>query len=268
MFGMHVRHGRDDGLYLMPPQRRRPSVPVSSTPFLTRISVPKPAEGREEEFPFTLPYLKNGLHLSFDRYVTFFAGENGSGKSTLLEAIAEKCGFNPAGGNRNHAYDHHRTESGLASDLSLSWRRTQIKQGFCFRAESFFNFATYMDEVGSPRGISLHKQSHGESFLAAFDRYLDTDESIYLLDEPEAALSPARQLALLRILYDLSVPRRGQFIIATHSPIVLAFPGASVLWFDETGITPVEYRETEHYRLTKRFLNDPDSYFKTLFADE
>ncbi len=146
----------------------------------------------------------------------------------------------------------------------LSWRRSQIRQGFCLRAESFFNFATYMDEVGSPRGISFHQQSHGESFLAAFDRYLDTDEGIYLLDEPEAALSPARQLAFLRILYDLSVPRRGQFIIATHSPIVLAFPGASILWFDERGITPVEYKDTEHFRMTKRFLEDPDGYFQTL----
>lgn len=219
-------------------------------------------------FPFTLPYLAGGLELPFDSFVTFFAGENGSGKSTLLEAIAENCGFNPAGGSRNHTYDHHRTESGLASDLKISWRRAQIKQGFCLRAESFFNFATYMDEVGPPRGISFHRQSHGESFLAAFERYMDTDEGIYLLDEPEAALSPARQLAFLRILYDLSVPRRGQFIIATHSPLVLAFPGASILWFDERGIIPAPYQETEHYRITKRFLDNPDSYFQTLFSDD
>lgn len=247
--------------------RRRTPIPASSTPFISRISVPK-AHTNEENFPFTLPYLKDGLELSFDRFITFFAGENGSGKSTLLEAIAEKCGFNPAGGNRNHTYDHHRTESGLASELTITWRRSQIKAGFCLRAESFFNFATYMDEVGPPRGISFHRQSHGESFLAAFDRYLDSDEGIYLLDEPEAALSPARQLAFLRILYDLSVPRRGQFIIATHSPIVLAFPGASILWFNERGITPIDYRETEHYRITKRFLDNPDSYFGTLFRED
>ncbi len=251
----------------MSTSRRHRPVPASSTPFITRISVPK-ANGREEDFPFTLPYLRDGLDLSFDRFVTFFAGENGSGKSTLLEAIAEKCGFNPAGGNRNHAYGHYRTESGLASDLTISWRRSQIKAGFCLRAESFFNFATYMDEVGPPGGMSFHQQSHGESFLAAFSRYLDSDVGIYLLDEPEAALSPARQLAFLRILYDLSFPRRGQFIIATHSPILLAFPGASILWFDEHGLAPIEYGETEHYRITKRFLDNPESYFATLFSDD
>lgn len=239
----------------------------SASPFLAKVSVGR-EDVQEGEFPYTLPYLKDGLDLTFQRFVTFFAGENGSGKSTLLEAIAERCGFNPAGGNRNHTYAHYRTESGLASTLKLSWRRLQIKQGFCLRAESFFNFATYMDEVGPPRGESFHAQSHGESFLAAFNRYLDTDEGIYLLDEPEAALSPSRQLALLRIVYDLATPGRGQFIIATHSPILLAFPGASILWFDDRGIGPMEYRETDHYRVTKRFLEDPDSYFRTLFSDD
>lgn len=249
---------------LHPPNTNRPSV---SKPFLTHAWTVK-ERINEGVFPYTLPYLKNGLNLSFDRFVTFFAGENGSGKSTLLEAIAERCGFNPAGGNRNHTYAHYETESGLASALKLSWSTKEpIKQGFCLRAESFFNFATYMDEVGPPRGKSFHAQSHGESFLAAFERYLDTDQGIYLLDEPEAALSPTRQLAFLRILYDLSTPRRGQFIIATHSPILLAFPGASILWFGDDGISEIQYCETEHYQVTRRFLQDPDSYFRTLFSD-
>jgi predicted ATPase len=125
-----------------------------------------------------------------------------------------------------------------------------------------------MDEVGPPRGKSFHAQSHGESFLAAFENYFDTDEGIYLLDEPEAALSPARQLAFLRILYDLTTPRRGQFIIATHSPMLLAFPGAAVLWFDENGIREIPYQETEHYQMVRRFLENPQSYFQTLFSED
>ena len=239
----------------------------SSRPFLGQIKTRKEYI-TPGEFPFTLPFLKDGLDLSLNRFVTFFAGENGSGKSTLLEAIAERCGFNPAGGNRNHSYKRVETESGLSSALSLSWQPRPITQGFFLRAESFFNFATYMDEVGPPRGKSFHAQSHGESFLAAFENYFDTDEGIYLLDEPEAALSPARQLAFMRILYDLTTPRRGQFIIATHSPMLLAFPGATVLWFDENGIREIPYQETEHYQIVRRFLENPQSYFRTLFSED
>ena len=247
--------------------KARKQLRSSSKPFLGQIKT-KMERTTPAEFPFTLPFLKDGLDLSLNRFVTFFAGENGSGKSTLLEAIAERCGFNPAGGNRNHSYKRVETESGLSSARSLSWSPRPITQGFFLRAESFFNFATYMDEVGPPRGKSFHAQSHGESFLAAFENYFDTDEGIYLLDEPEAALSPARQLAFMRILYDLSTPRRGQFIIATHSPMLLAFPGATVLWFDEGGIREIPYQETEHYQIVRRFLENPQSYLQTLFGED
>jgi predicted ATPase len=118
--------------------------------------------------------------LLIKRFVTFLAGENGTGESTLLEAVAERCGFNPAGGNRNHRYSRHETESGLASALCLQWRRHQITQGFFLRAESLFDFSTYLDVTDPPRGKSLHAQSHSESFLAAFERYFDTDYGIFL----------------------------------------------------------------------------------------
>lgn len=237
----------------------------SSIPFLTRVATNNFA--RAGEFPFTLPFLKDGLDLQLESFVTFFAGENGSGKSTLLEAIAERCGFNPAGGSRNHTYARHETESGLSSAIQLVWRK-RIGQGFFLRAASFFNFATYIEETSGMRGESLHQRSHGESFLAAFENYFDLDEGIYLLDEPEAALSPARQLAFLRVLYDLSESKRGQFIVATHSPIILGFPGAKVFWFGESGLREIPYRETEHYRITRGFLENPERYLRHLFSED
>jgi predicted ATPase len=193
-------------------------------------------------------------------------GENGSGKSTLLEALAECCGFNPEGGNQ----DHHRAvfaeRSPLAQSLRLSWSR-RVVEGFFLRAESFYNFATYLDDVSDMRaygGRSLHGQSHGEAFLALFNNRFE--QGIYLLDEPEAALSPQRQLSLLRIIHDLETPGHAQFLIATHSPIILSYPGATVYSLDGAGIVPVDYRDTRHFQITRDFLNCPERFYKHLFA--
>src|SRR6266705_326607 len=185
-------------------------------PFLRQIeTIPERVEpGR---YPFNIPCLAGGLHLTFTSDVTFLVGENGSGKSTILEAIAEKCGFNLSGGNRDHQYLLGRNLSDLAQACRVVWNRKAV-EGFFMRAETFFNFATYLDEIGSTfsayGGKSLHEQSHGESFLSLFVNRFES--GLYILDEPEAALSPARQLSFLAIIRDLERSGRAQFIIATH----------------------------------------------------
>ncbi len=224
-------------------------------------------------FPFTIPALLHGLNINFTSNVTFLVGQNGSGKSTILEAIAESCGFNPAGGSRSHTYDRYPTESSLSSALQLSWW-PKVTEGFFMRAESFFNFATYIDRLAQEDagilraygGKSLHEQSHGESFLSLFvNRF---KRGMYVLDEPEAALSPKRQLSFLALVHQLETTGKAQFIVATHSPIILGYPGAVLLSLDGDRIEEVEYRETEHYRLTRGFLENPDLYLQHLFSDE
>lgn len=212
-----------------------------------------------------MPALSSGIDLEFRARDTFFVGENGSWKSTLLEAIAESCGFNPEGGNR----DHHRAvfaeRSPLAQALRLSWR-PRVTEGFFLRAESFFNFATYIESVSDLRaygGKSLHQQSHGESFMALFSNRFE--QGVYILDEPEAALSPQRQLTFLKLVHDLAAPGHAQFIIATHSPILLAYPGAALFSLDGGSIEPVDYRDTKHFLITRDFLNGPERFFKHLF---
>jgi predicted ATPase len=221
-----------------------------------------------------IPSLNNGLQLSLKSNVTFFVGENGSGKSTLLEGIAEQCGFNLRGGNRNHNLNTgHRFEgyeSALAPHLGLSWTPRKVSEGFFMRAESFFNFASYIDElaVDSPRilnaygGRSLHQQSHGESFLALFNNQFES--GIYILDEPEAALSPARVLAFMSVINDLEQSGRAQFLIATHSPILICYPNSAIYQFDESGVSETNYEDTEHFNLTKSFLNNPEVYIRNL----
>ena len=200
--------------------------------------------------------------LMLDTPVTFLVGENGSGKSTLLEAIAVSCGFNAEGGTRNFTFSTRATHSELGEYITVAKRRYP-RDGFFLRAESFYNVATNIDEMDeepsfSPRlidsygGVSLHSQSHGESFLALVQNRFG-GEGLYLLDEPEAALSPTRQLTLLGEMYQL-VERDSQFIIATHSPILMAYPGARIYELSENGIASVEYRETEHYQLSRRFF--------------
>ena len=230
------------------------------------------AAGLPNQFPFTLPVFANGVEFELNSNVTFFVGENGSGKSTLLEAIAEKCEFNLSDGSRNNIYHFTETESVLCQYLKLRWS-LKVNQGFFMRAESFFNFATHLDEMSkefgskvfsSYGGKSLHQQSHGEAFLSLFTNRFKG--GIYLLDEPEAALSPQRQLSFLSIIHELVTTSDAQFIIATHSPILLSYPGAAIFSFDSDVITPICYEETEAYALTKRFLNAPEQYLRHLLV--
>lgn len=219
--------------------------------------------------PFTVPAIMRGLPLELSTPVTFLVGENGSGKSTLLEALGWALGFSAEGGDRTRAYAEGTDGHALGRALALSWRKP-VTDGFFLRAETFFNYARYLEEAGSGfrlyDGVPLNERSHGEAFLALFQNRFE--DGVYLLDEPEAALSPSRQLTFLALLNDLSRSRAAQLIIATHSPILLTLPGARVLAFGERGIEEIDYRDTEHFRLTRDFLNAPERYFRHLFDAE
>lgn len=219
--------------------------------------------------------LDRATPLKFPSDVTFLVGENGTGKSTLLEAIAVACGFNPEGGTRNFNFSTRNTHSILGDYLTVG-KTAFPKDGFFLRAESFYNVATNIDEmdegpsfgpslIDSYGGRSLHAQSHGESFLALVQNRFG-GHGLYLLDEPEAALSPTKLLTLM-VQIDLLVKEDSQFIIATHSPILMAFPHACIYLLDEKGVRQADYRETEHYQLTRRFLNDPERMLRYLLAD-
>ena len=234
-------------------------------PFLQKVET-LPEKIDPAVFPFNIRAFVRGIDLELTNPVTFFVGENGSGKSTLLEALAEGCGFNPEGGSRDHQGTSTVERSVLLEALRLTWR-PKVSKGFFLRAESFYNFATYVEGVSNMEaygGKSLHAQSHGESFLALFTHRFD--QGVFILDEPEAALSPQRQLSFLRIVHDLTATGRAQFLIATHSPIILAYPGAALFSLDGDGIEEIAYRETKHYLITRDFLNSPERFFKHLFA--
>jgi predicted ATPase len=247
-------------------RRTSSALPRTGAPFLRRV-ISLPEKFDADQYPFNVRALSRGIDLAFNTNVTFFVGENGAGKSTLLEAIAECCEFSPEGGNRDHYRTTFTERSALAQALRLSWSQ-RTAEGFFMRAESFFNFATYLDEVSNLRaygGKSLHQQSPGESFLSLFANRFE--QGLYLLDEPEAALSPQRQLSFLSIIHELEKPGHAQFIIATHSPIILSYPGAVLFSFDGDTIEQIDYRETEHYRVTRDFLNAPERYFRHLFEE-
>ncbi|WP_026976014.1 AAA family ATPase [Alicyclobacillus contaminans] len=228
------------------------------------------------QYPFNLPAFRGISEITFPTAVTFFVGENGSGKSTLLEAIAICAGFNAEGGSAANRFSTAQTESALHNHLRLSWF-PKVNRGFFLRAESFFNFASYIDELerecptgyAAYGGKSLHEQSHGESFLSLFtQRFRGRSKALYLLDEPEAALSPARQLALLRVLWEHEQAGQTQFIIATHSPILLGYPTARILNFDASPLAPVRYEETDHYVITRHFLLNREAMLETLFQTD
>ena len=239
--------------------------------FLNR---PLPEDSYLAALPALAP-LRAGERLDLNAPVTFLVGENGSGKSTLLEGVAVAMGFNPEGGTRNFSFSTPDTHSALGDYLTIS-RSAYPRDGFFLRAESFYNTASYLEDAyqaelhlgtGTPYGMrSLHAQSHGESFLALVQNRFG-GEGVYLLDEPEAALSPARQLTLLGQIHQL-VGEDSQFLIATHSPILMAYPGAYLYLLSEGGIQRVDYRETEHYLLTKRFLEDPERMLRYLFSED
>ena len=228
----------------------------------------RPAEDTYlSDFPL-VKYLLSVEQLTFSQPVTFLVGENGTGKSTLLEAIAVSAGFNAEGGSRDFSFSTVDTHSDLYQYITTI-RTISPLDGFFLRAESFYNTASYLDRNSTMvryGGVSLHRQSHGEAFLSLVANRFEGN-GLYLLDEPEAALSPQRIMALICHIDEL-VKRNSQFIIATHSPILMAYPGAQILQFSENGrIETVKYRDTEHYRLTKQFLDAPEKMMSYLLDE-
>ena len=223
----------------------------------------------EDSYLRNIPAIAGMEELSFENAVTFFVGENGSGKSTLLEGIAVAYGFNPEGGTRNYNFSTYDSHSGLCDAITLSRGIKRAKWGYFLRAESFYNVATKETEYSrGPGGVPqhYHEKSHGESFLALAQQNFRPD-GLYLLDEPEAALSPQRQLSLL-IEIDRCAKEGAQFIIVTHSPILLGLPGAAILSFDDGPIHPASYEETDSYQVMSMFINHREQVIRKLLEEQ
>ncbi len=244
-------------------------------PFIRRMELKREEVPDFNRYPFCIPAIGRLETLEFHEKVTFLTGENGTGKSTLMEAIAVACGFCPEGGGRNFRLETRATHSDLWRYLRTERGPLSPRDGYFLRAESFYNVASYLEDLdeGYPfashildiYGGSLHECSHGESFFALLQNRLGRD-GLYLFDEPEAALSPMRQMAMLTRLHQLA-EEGCQFIIATHSPILLAYPDSRIYQLDEDGVRVISYEECAPYRLTRRFLNDYRRMTDELLAD-
>ena len=233
--------------------------------------------GNRAEYPFSLPAVAHFDEIEFHPKVTFLVGENGSGKSTLVEALAVAWGFNAEGGSRNFNFGTFRSHSKLSEFLRLVKSVRRAKDGFFLRAESYFNVATNIEALDKepafgPKiidgfgGKSLHEQSHGESFFALIENRF-RGNGLYILDEPEAALSPSRQMSMLVRMHDL-IADNSQFIIATHSPILMAYPDAWIYQIGPKGLERVAYEDTEHYDVTRNFLNRHTSMIAQLLGED
>ncbi|MEW6120075.1 MAG: AAA family ATPase [Pseudomonadota bacterium] len=243
-------------------------MPRRTKPYLLHASFRPDVDPNYDEYPFNVPAVREIGNIDFHPNVTFFVGENGSGKSTVLEALAVALGFGAEGGTKNVQFRTVESVSPLHDALRLARGVPQPRDGYFLRAESFFNVASYMDEVGytDSYGGSLHARSHGESFMAVLVNKLKGN-GIYLFDEPEAALSPSRQMAALTAIHQL-VEDSSQFVIATHSPILLSYPHAKIIQFDGSGLSEVAYEDTEHYAITRDFLNNYGRRLEQLLSDD
>ncbi len=232
------------------------------TPYISEVQIRKPECCGE--YPFSIPAIASLSSLKLKAPITFFIGKNGSGKSTLLEGIAVAYGFNPEGGSKNMNFETYADYSSLYRQIKLIKGPRRPRDGYFLRAESFYNVASYIEELDSvpapagplkaAYGGNLHSKSHGESFGALFFNRL-RGEGLYLLDEPEAALSIDSQLSALIRFRELA-ETGSQFIVATHSPILLAYPGADIYSFDSGRIQPIRYEDTDIFRIYRYFLNN------------
>ena len=248
---------------------------VVPTQFAGRVTLLRDKVDSFDRYPFALPAIRTLDFIDLHPKVTFLVGENGSGKSTLLEAMAVALGFNPEGGSRNFNFGTRASHSELHEYLRIAKGYRRHRDGFFLRAESYFNLGTEIEHLDAQPGAgppitpayggrSLHEQSHGESFMALLKNRFH-GHGLYLLDEPEAALSPARQIEALSRFHEL-VLQDSQFVIATHSPILMAYPDALILHCGPTGIHPIRYEDTEHFRITRDFLNHRERMMDILTA--
>lgn len=241
---------------------------INYNTYIREVKINKEKIENINEYPFSLPIIKDLERLKMHPNVTFIVGENGSGKSTLLEAIAVAFGFNPEGGTKNFNFSTRDSHSKLYEYITLVKGIRSPQNGFFLRAESMYNLATNIDEIGainSYGGISLHNQSHGESFLSVMlNRF--SKNGIYILDEPEAALSPSRQMSMLTRIHEL-VKENCQFIISTHSPILMAYPNSIIYEIKDNKIKKVNVEETDHFQITKSFLSNKEKFLRILLND-
>lgn len=246
---------------------------LENSQYLLKVQLLREKVPAFDIYPFNLEIIRGFESLAFHPKVTFIIGENGSGKSTLLEAIATSWGFNPEGGTKNFNFSTNASHSELHKYLRLAKSFKKAKDGFFLRAESFYNVASNIDKLdedpgfGPPiktyyGGISLHHQSHGESFFSLMIHRFG-GKGLYILDEPEAALSPTRQMAMLSRMHEL-IRADSQFIIATHSPIILSYPDSDIYEIKNGELLLCKYKDTEHYKITKNFINSPELFLKTL----
>jgi len=245
--------------------------------FIKSVAIHNMNFPKRELYPFNLEVFQKTERLDFRQEVSFFVGENGTGKSTLLEAIGRKFGLPVWGGEKIHTVHRNPFATRLKDFISLEAVRDSgnIKQGFLFRAENFFNYASDVDDMimtdpGLLKyygGESLQKRSHGEAFLAFLENRCRI-EGLYLLDEPEAALSPSNQVTFLKALWRIVKNGSSQFIISSHSPIILSYPGAQILSFDSIPVKEISYEQTRSYRFYRSFMNDRTSCLNAIMGEE
>jgi predicted ATPase len=238
-------------------------------PYLRRIWLDPARIPDREAYPFCLPFLRDDFELSFERAITIIAGENGAGKSTLLEGLAVMAGFDEAGGGKGHRpVDHSMAMEENGGELTVALRASwmpKITNGWFFRAETFFSVARYLDAVGSSTADFL-SYSHGEGFLRFFEERCQR-QGIFIFDEPESALSPSRQMEFLKLLYRMDKSQHCQVIMATHSPVLMAYPNATLLQFTKYGLEPTTLRQTDHYRAMREFFQDPKGFVEAAILE-
>jgi predicted ATPase len=255
----------------MSSRRNRPiNLPA---PYLKRLWLDFLRIADRKAYPFCLPFLGDNFELSFDRSITIIVGENGTGKSTLLEGIAVLAGYDEAGGGKGYMpVDHSKAMEVMGGNLSTALRASwlpKITNGWFFRAESFFSVARYLDEAALSSGNSppdFLSHSHGEGFLRFFQERCQR-QGIFIFDEPESALSPARQMEFLKLMRMMEVSGICQIIMATHSPMLMAYPGATLLRLSKYGLDPVTVEQTDHYKVMREFCEDPTGFVEAAIAE-